>query len=424
MTEHLDKFLNLHIENDKESEDVNAVFFDANGDGYPDLYVVSGGNEYMDGSPEYQDRLYINDGRGNFSKAAGALPPMLSSKLAIAVGDYDDDGDMDIFVGGKSVPGSFPLPSRSYMLRNDSQNGVVKFTDVTQEMAPDLMNPGMISAAAWMPVKNSKELQLVVAGDFMPVKIFRYSSGKFTDVSKEAGLENTNGMWAALRIEDIDHDGNPDIVAGNCGTNTQYKSSHDKPVTLYYNDYDGNGIIDPVMCYYIGDTSYPMASRDEILDEMQGLKKKFVRYKDYGNATIKDILNEDQLNSSKKLFCNTQQSAIFFNDGNNHFIKQNLPEQAQFSRVSSIERIADDKLLLAGNFYPYRVQLGHSDASMGVILKNKSKEIIAEEPYQSGLYLSGDVRNVRILKSAGKKNLLLVGVNNAPLKLYQIPNEN
>ncbi len=412
------------IEKDKESEDVNAVFFDANGDGHVDLYVVSGGNEYTDGSPEYQDRLYINDGKGNFSKAANALPPMLSSKLAIAVGDYDGDGDIDIFVGGKTVPGSFPLPSRSYILRNDSKNGVAKFTDVTQEIAPDLMNPGMISAAAWMPVKNSKELQLVIAGDFMPVEIFKYSSGKFIDVSKDAGLENTNGMWAALHIEDIDHDGNADIVAGNCGTNTQYKSSHDKPVTLYYNDYNGNGIIDPLMCYYIGDTSYPMASRDELLDAIQPLKKKFVRYKDYGNATIKDILNEGQLKSSKKLFCNTQQSAIFFNDGNNHFAKKDLPGEAQFSRVSSIERIADYKLLLAGNFYPYRVQLGHSDASMGLVLKIKAKEIIAEEPYQSGLYLSGDVRNVRILKSAGKKNLLLVGANNAPLKLYEIPNEN
>ena len=424
------KTLQPDIEKDKESEDVGAVFFDANGDGYVDLYVVSGGNEYTDGSPEYQDRLYINDGKGNlpageagFSKAANALPPMLSSKLAVAVGDYDADGDIDIFVGGKSIPGSFPLPSRSYILRNDSQKGVAKFTDVTQEIAPGLMNPGMISAATWMPVKNSKELQLVIAGDFMPVEIFKYSFGKFVNISKEAGLENTNGLWAALQTEDIDHDGNMDIIAGNCGTNTQYKSSHDKPVTLYYNDYDGNGIIDPIMCYYIGDTSYPMASRDEMLDKMQGLKKKFVHYRDYANATIKDILNEDQLNSSKILFCNTQQSGVFFNDGNNHFTKKDLPQEAQFSRVSSIEPISENKILLAGNFYPYRVQLGHSDASMGVILKNKSKEIIAEEPYKSGLYLSGDVRNVKVIRGNNNKRYLIVAVNNAPLKLYEIPSE-
>ncbi|MEO8569633.1 MAG: VCBS repeat-containing protein [Ginsengibacter sp.] len=412
------------IEKDKESEDVSAVFLDANGDSYPDLYVVSGGNEYTDGSPEYQDRLYINDGKGNFAKSLNALPSMLSSKQAVAVGDYDGDGDVDIFVGGKSIPGSFPLPSRSYILRNDSQKGVTKFTDATQEIAPDLLNPGMISAAIWMPVKNSKELQLVIAGDFMPVEIFKYSSGKFVNISKEAGLENTNGLWAALQTDDIDHDGNMDIIAGNCGTNTQYHSSHDKPLTLYYNDFDGNGVIDPLICYYIGDTSYPMASRDEMLDKIQGLKKKFVHYKDYGNATIKDILTDDQLNSSKKLFCNTQQSAVFFNDGNNHFIKKDLPLEAQFSRVSSIERIANNKLLIAGNFYPYRVQLGHSDASMGLILKNNSKEIIAEEPYESGLYLSGDVRNARIMKGSNNKHYLIVAVNNAPLKLYEIPNGN
>ncbi|HEY9362414.1 MAG TPA: VCBS repeat-containing protein, partial [Chitinophagaceae bacterium] len=223
------------IETDKESEDVNAVFFDANGDGYTDLYVVSGGNEYNDGSPEYQDRLYINNSKGNFKKATNVLPAMLSSKLAIAVGDYDGDGDIDIFIGGKAIPGSFPLPSRSYILRNDSQNGVVKFTDVTQEIAPDLLYPGMVSAAAWMPVKNSKQLQLVIAGDFMPVKLFVFNSGKFQGVSKEAGLENTNGMWAALGIEDVNHDGNLDIIAGNCGTNTQFQSSPEKPVTLYYN---------------------------------------------------------------------------------------------------------------------------------------------------------------------------------------------
>lgn len=411
------------IETDKESEDVNAVFFDANGDGYTDLYVVSGGNEYNDGSPEYQDRLYINDGKGNFKKATDALPPMLSSKLAIAVGDYDGDGDIDIFIGGKAIPGSFPSPSRSYILRNNSKNGVVKFTDVTKEIAPDLLYPGMVSAAAWIPIKNSKQLQLVIAGDFMPVKIFVFNSGKFQDISKEVGLENTDGMWAALCIEDVNHDGNMDIIAGNCGTNTQFQSSPEKPVTLYYNDFDGNGTIDPILCYYIGDKSYPMASRDEIQDQMTGLKKKFVHYKDYATATIEDILNKDQLRSSKKLFCNTQQSVIFFNDGNNHFTEKKLPEEAQFSRVSSIEKIGDDQLLLAGNFYPYRVQLGHCDASLGLILKNESGEISAIAPDKSGLYLSGDVRNVRVLKSKNKSHYLLVSANNAPLKLYQIPNE-
>ena len=411
------------IEKDKESEDVNAVFFDANNDGYKDLYVVSGGNEYEDTSPEYQDRLYLNDGKGNFSKAINALPPMVSGKLAIAVGDYDNDGDEDIFVGGKSIPGSFPQPSRSYILRNDSQNGGIKFSDVTQDLAPGLLYPGMISAAAWMPLKSSKQLQLVVAGDFMPVKAFAFVSGKFTDVTQSAGLENTNGMWAALKIQDVDNDGDLDIIAGNCGTNTQFQSSQSKPVTLYYNDFDGNGTIDPIICYYIGDKSYPMASRDEIQDQMQGLKKKFIHYKNYATASIEDILTKEQLASSKKLFCNIQQSVLFLNDGNNHFSPKYFPMEAQFSRVSSIEQIDDNRLLLAGNFYPYRVQLGRCDASMGLVVKNESGEFKASTPHDARLYLSGDIRNVRVLMSINKTRYLLVGANDAPLKLYQIPNE-
>jgi len=411
------------IEKNKESEDVNAVFFDANGDGYKDLYVVSGGNEYADNSPEYQDRLYLNDRRENFNSANDALPAMLSSKLAIAVGDYDNDGDQDIFVGGKSIPGSFPQPSRSYILRNDSQNGIVKFTDVTQELAPDLLYPGMVSAAAWMPIKNSNQLQLVIAGDFMPVKIFAFASGKFNDVSNSFGLENTNGMWASLKMQDVDNDGDMDIIAGNCGTNSQLQSSPSKPLMLYYKDFDGNGTIDPIICYYIGNKSYPMASRDEIQDQMQGLKKKFIHYKDYANASIEDILTKEQLASSKKLFCYMQQSVVFLNDGNNHFSPKNLPVQAQFSRVSSIEQIDSSKVLLAGNFYPYRVQLGHCDASVGLILKNDSGNFKAITPYDDGLYLSGDIRNVKVLKSINKTNYLLVGANDSQLRLYQIPNE-
>lgn len=415
------KFLsNPAIEADKESEDVNAVFFDANGDEYPDLYVVSGGNEYQDGSPEYQDRLYINDGKGNFKKVANALPSMPGSKLAIAVGDYDGDGDQDIFIGGKSLPGSFPLPSRSYLLRNDSKNGEAKFTDVTRELAPGLLNPGMVGAAVWMHAEGKSPMQLVIAGDFMPVEIFQYQNGHFENVSKESGLEGTNGLWASLLIADVDHDGDLDIIAGNCGTNTQYHSSAEKPVTVYYNDFDNNGTIDPIICYYIGDTSFPMASRDEIQDEMQGLKKKFIHYRDYATATIGDILDKDALSKANKLYCNTQQSVLFKNDGNNHFSEIPLPVETQFSRVSAITKLTDSTLLLAGNFFPYRVQLGHSDASTGAVINYRDGKFSAEKPYESGLFLRGDVRSVQVVKGANKK-FLLVGVNDAPLKLYSIP---
>ena len=368
------------IEKDSSSEDVNAVFFDANMDGFQDLYVVSGGDEYDDGSPEYQDRLYINDGKGNFTRAANALPSMLSSKLAISVADYDGDGDMDIFVGGKAVPGSFPLPARSYLLRNDSKNGIAKFTDVTAEAAPGLLNPGMVSTAVWMKNKMDSNPSLIIAGDFMPIRYFKNNDGKLMELT-DNGFKNTDGFWSSLMLYDADGDGNMDIVAGNCGDNLQYKASSQKPVALYYGDFDGNGNIDPIMTYYIGDTSYPMASRDEIEEQMPGLKKVFVYYKDYADARINTILTPEQLSQAKVLKANIQESVLFINDGKNNFTMKPLPVEAQFSRVSSILNLNNmnnkKQLLLAGNFYPYRAQWGHCDASMGLVVEFDKNNITA-----------------------------------------------
>ncbi|MEO8763421.1 MAG: VCBS repeat-containing protein [Ginsengibacter sp.] len=416
----------VDIEKDSASEDVSAVFFDANGDGYADLYVVSGGDEYEDGAPEYQDRLYLNDGKGNFTRAGNALPSMLSSKLAIAVADYDGDGDMDIFIGGKAVPGSFPLPARSYLLRNDGNDGIVKFTDVTSKAAPGLLNPGMVTAAAWMKNKNESGAanpagpSLIIAGDFMPIRYFRNSNGKFIEQT-DNGFQNTDGFWSSLLLYDIDGDGNMDLIAGNCGDNLQYKATLKKPILLYYADFDGNGNIDPIMTYYNGDKSYPAASRDEIQDQMTGLKKLFVSYKDYADAGIKEIVTPAQLAKAKILKANTLQSVVFINDGNNHFTNKTLPVEAQFSRVSSVLRLDTNRLLLSGNFYPYRTQWGHCDASMGLIVSYDKDKFSAEAPYQSGLYLTGDVRNTVLLKGIDHKRFLLVAANNQPLQLYEIP---
>ncbi|HUQ97218.1 MAG TPA: FG-GAP-like repeat-containing protein, partial [Chitinophagaceae bacterium] len=411
------------LESDAASEDVTAVFFDADNDGDVDLYVVSGGNEYDVDAPEYADRLYINNGKGTFSKAHEALPAMLSSKLAIAVADYDGDGDLDLFVGGKAVPGSFPLPARSYLLRNDSKGGNVKFTDVTASIAPDLLTPGLISAAVWMVDKNVNTPALVLAGDFMPIRFFEIKDGHFKE-KKESGFDSTEGFWSTLLTDDVDGDGKPDLIAGNCGTNLQNKTSAQKPAILYYGDFDGNGTIDPILNYFIGDTAYPVASRDELQEQLPGLRKKFVYYKDFANATINDVLTTAQLAQAQTAKAYLEESVVFINDGANHFTKKTLPLEAQFSRVSSITALGDSnskrQWLLAGNFYPYRVQAGHCDASMGLVLSKNKNEFIAERPYESGLYLTGDVRNVQVLNSVGHTKLLLVAANNQPLQLYQM----
>ncbi len=300
---------------DSSCEDVNAVFFDANKDGFMDLYVVSGGNEYDDGSPEYEDRLYMNDGKGNFTKAVNALPEMLSSKCAVAVGDFDNDGYEDLFVGGRGIPGSFPLASKSYLLHNDSKNGVVHFTDVTDAVCPALRLPGMVTAACWADINNDNYPELIIAGDWMPLMLFNNNKGKLEDVSAKAGLKNTNGMWASITPADVDGDGKIDFIVGNCGYNNQFKASEKEPMTMYAADFDKDGLIDPIVCYYIDGKSYPMASKDELLDEIPSLKKKYIKYSDYADATINDIFSKEQISNAKVYSCSQFASGILFNNG-------------------------------------------------------------------------------------------------------------
>ena len=411
---------------DTVSEQVNAVFFDADGDGDMDLYVVSGGNEYADQSEGFADHLYINDGKGNFSGVAGALPSMFSSKQAIAVGDFDNDGDLDLFVGGRGMPGSFPLPSKSYLLRNDSKNGKVIFTDVTDEIAPALRQPGMVTTAVWTDLNNDHYPELMIAGDWMPIMLFQNNKGKLQDISKDAGLANTNGMWSVIKAADIDGDGDIDFIIGNCGYNNQFKASVKEPMTMYAADFDDNGTIDPIICYYINGKSYPMASRDELLDQIVPLKKKYVKYADYADATINDIFPKEKIAAAQLFHCEELASGILYNDGNNKFSFKPLPLAAQFSKVSSI--ITDDfnkdgiqDIFVAGNFFPYRVQLGKCDASFGVLLKGKGNgEYIPEDVAQSGCYADGDVRAVVEVNNKAGEKILVIAKNDAAVQVLKV----
>ncbi len=410
---------------DSVSEEVSAIFFDADNDGDNDLYVVSGGNEYDDGSPEYEDNLYINNGKGIFAKANAALPQMLSSKLAITAADFDNDGDMDLFVGGRGLPGSFPLPSNSYLLRNDSQNGTIRFTDVTDEVCPSLRKAGMITAASFIDLNGDHFPELIIAGDWMPVMIFQNIKGSFQNVSDKAGLQNMNGMWASITAADVDGDGDTDFVLGNCGYNNQFSAAKDKPMTMYAADFDDNGTIDPVVCYYIQGKSYPMASRDELLEEVVSLKKKFIHYKDYADATISDMFPKNKIDNADLFTCNQLASGILYNDGNMKFHFEAMPLQAQFSRVSSAiinDFDGDGKtdILLAGNFYPYRVQLGKCDASLGLLLKgNSNKNFTPVDPSTDNCYISGDVRNMIVVKDAQGENIIVVAKNDDAVQVIK-----
>lgn len=409
---------------DTISEQVNAIFFDADNDGDMDLYVVSGGNEYADQSPGYRDHLYLNDGKGNFTPAPDdALPPMFSSKFAIAAGDFNHDGHTDLFIGGRGIAGSFPLPARSYLLRNDSKDGVIKFTDVTDEICPDLRLPGMVKAAVWSATDDAKYPDLLIAGDWMPVRLFRNDKGKLSDVSAAAGLTHLSGLWSSITPADVDGDGRTDFILGNCGYNTPFKASSSQPMTLYVADFDNNGSFDPILCYYIQGKSYPMASRDELLDQIPSLRKKFGSYKSYADATIEDIFSPDQLAKAKVLHCDELASGILYNRGDGHFSFEPLPLAAQFSRISGA--VLDDfdgdgkkDILVSGNFFPYRTTLGRSDASLGMLLKGPGFHPV--DPAISGCYIGGDVRGMIEVKDGEGKKLLIIAKNDDAVQVLKI----
>lgn len=405
---------------DKASEDVNAVFFDANGDGAPDLWVVSGGNEYDENAPEYQDRLYLNDGKGIFHKAKDALPKMWSSKQAISVVDFDKDGDLDVFVGGMSKPGSFPLCSKSYLLRNESKGDEVKFSDVTSQLSPDLEYPGMVVTACWQDLNKDGYPELLIGGDWMPLKKFKNEKGVLK-YDKDSGLENSDGMWSKIVPMDVNNDGAIDFVVGNCGLNNQFKASSAQPITIYASDFNNDGVMDPIMCYYIQGKNYPMASRDELLDQMVQLKKRFLSYSSYSDVTIDKLFTPEQLEQSQKFYCRQLETSILLNDGTGKFTIKTLPIEAQFSRtwgivVDDFNSDGKDDILLAGNFYPYRVQLGQADAALGLLLIGNGKgDFKTLPPYDSGLYIDGDVRNMIEIKGETKKIIIVKNNDNVQL---------
>ncbi|WP_353722334.1 VCBS repeat-containing protein [Dyadobacter sp. 676] len=393
-------------------EEVNALFFDADGDRDPDLYVVSGGNEFEENAPEYRDHLYLNDGRGAFHEEVLALPSMKNPKQCIAAADIDGDGDLDLFVGGRAVPGSFPVAARSYLLRNDSRGVNVKFTDITPA-APALLNPGMVTAAVFTDLNADKMPDLMLAGDWMSVMVFKNAGNTF-EYQSVADLKDLDGMWAALEAADLDGDGDLDFILGNAGGNNQYKASPEKPLAVYYDDFDKNGVIDPVCTYYIGEKSYPMFSRDEMLDQVTVLRRKYTSYAAYADATIEDVFGKEAVERSRKVYCKELKSIVLENLGGFGFKRHPLPETVQFSRTSGViakDFTGDQKadLVLAGNFLPYRVQLGPCDASVGTMLKQTTAFRFEEVPAaEAGLWADGDVRHAVLLNDAR----ILLSVNN------------
>ncbi len=409
---------------DSAFEDTEALIFDADNDGDNDIYVVSGSNEYDEGSPFYQDRIYIYTGVNGFIKSQTALPTMQFSKSCVKANDIDADGDLDLFVGGKLIPGKYPRSPQSTLLINN--NGT--FTDATASICPELLTIGSVNDAQFSDINNDGNSDLILAGDWMPIKIFINNKSSFTDIGSKAGLSNTSGWWNCIKAIDIDADGDVDLVGGNRGTNHPIKASIEKPATIYPYDFDSNGYLDPIITYYFNNgKSYPAVSRDDLLNQIPSLKKQFIYYETYANAQINEIFPELNFDSIPKLNAQQFESAIFRNNGDNTFSSEILPAKAQWFPINSIvvhDFNADGKLdiIVAGNNYDIRPESGRIDAGCGLLLTgNDNKSYTPIDIPSSGLYLPGEIKKMEIINISGD-NYLFISKNRGSMQVLMLGN--
>lgn len=385
------------FKNDIIFQDVAAEFFDADEDGDLDLYVVSGGYNYLPEDFALVDRLYLNDGKGNFTKSKSGLPPMRTSGGAIAIHDIDGDSDLDIFVGGRVIPGQYPLSPRSYILLND---GTGQFSDATEQMAPELSYPGMISDAAWIDMNGDEQKDLIINGLGTSVEVYINKNGQLKKSTETIFDQAPKGWWLSLVIADLNGDGLEDILSGNFGENSQMKPSINQPTITYYADFDNNGTIDPILTYYIGNESYPAYSRDELTGQLVSLKKKLTDYKSYAEKNITEIFDPEELERAEKLIVETQSSYWIENLGNGHWKWNKLPPQAQWApiydfTVKDFNGDGNMDFVTGGNCEMTRTSFGHQDANYGQVFLGKGDGTFEFlNVVQSGISISGEVRNI------------------------------
>ncbi|MEO6960450.1 MAG: VCBS repeat-containing protein [Puia sp.] len=410
--------------NKKDIDNTDALFFDADGDGDLDLYLVSGGAQYTEGSENYQDRFFENDGKGNFREVLNALPHETISGSCARAADIDQDGLPDLFVGGMYTPGRFPVAPESVILKNNSKRGSIRFEKDTISQDAALKNMGMVTDAVWTDLNKDGWPDLIVVGQFMPIKIFENRRGKLQDASAEYGLSNTNGWWRRIIAGDFDNDGNPDFVIGNARLNTPFHASQQEPLTILYGDFFYKGVVDPVLCYYNGGKNYPWYSKDEITKAIPSIQNQFLHYEDYARATVSDIFSKEQLANSSTVEIKMLQSVFLRRTGNRGFSIEPLPKYAQISALNGIVSAdlngdANRDIITSGNLYPFRVQIGPLDASIGLVLQGNGKGHFSPILYDStGLFIDGDVRNM--IGIHNKKGLLLVAAkNNGNVQLVQ-----
>jgi len=410
------------FEADKISEDTDCAFFDADNDGDTDLYVASGGNEFPSSSSALSDRLYLNNGKGDFAKSDQILPAgKYESSSCVEPADFDKDGDTDLFVGIRLLPFSYGMPCNGYILENDGHG---HFTNITEKAAPGLLNTGMITGMVWSDIDNDNDPDIVIVGEWMPVKVFINNNNTFNDESEKYGLANTEGWWHSITAKDLNGDGMTDFILGNGGLNSRFRASVSEPVTMYVNDFDLNGSVEQIICTYNGNKSYPLIMKDDLVKQIPSLESRYVKNDDFKEQTMEDIFSPEVLNRSRKLKANVMESCILMNRKNEGFALSALPAEAQFSPVYAIfaEDFDNDgncEILLGGNQYRAKPETGIYDASYGLLLKRKSGEIWEPvSPLLSGIFIKGEIRDFKSLSINGRR-ILTVAKNNNKLQFYK-----
>ncbi|MEQ9441318.1 MAG: VCBS repeat-containing protein [Cyclobacteriaceae bacterium] len=406
-------------------EDMGLLLFDKDNDQDLDLYIVSGGNEYQANTPPYQDRLLVNDGKGNFTLDEKALPELQVSGSCVVAADYDQDGDLDLFIGGRIETAQYPLPVSSFILRNDEGS----FTDVTREVCPALQKLGLVTSAIWTDFNNDQQIDLLIAGEWMPLTFFVNNGGTFTNVTEDTGLSSEVGWWNSLTAGDYDNDGDTDYIVGNLGLNSPYQASGQQPVTVYAKDFDYNGSMDPILTKYTQGKSYPVAGRNELISQMMIFtRKKFPNYINYADATILDLFPEKELQTAYVAKATQFQTSLVENQGNGQFVIHPLPIEAQFAPVFgmlSADYDGDGNLdvLLTGNSYAANYMTGRYDAFTGLMLKGQGDGNFQPiSSSHSGFWVDGNAKALAELCTPQQEPLILSLTNNGPMKAFSYPN--
>jgi hypothetical protein len=410
----------------KDEEDMGAILFDANGDGSLDLYVVSGSYEFPKGHTTAQDRLYINNGKGQFKRDYLAVPIEYDNGSCVRAADIDGDGDLDLFVGGRSVSGAYPSSPVSHIFQNDGG----KFTDITARLCPDLVHGGMITDALWSDFNNDGRPDLVVVGEWMPVTFYKNTGNGFTKINSTTGIDTHVGWWNSIVAGDFNNDGNIDYIAGNLGQNSNYKASFTQPMTIMGKDVDDNGSFDAmIFCFMKAEDGsqkpFPMHTRDDLISQLISIRKKYPTYSGFGRATMHDLWSDKDKENALILKATDMNTSFIENKGNGKFSISPMPIAAQIAPVygmiaKDIDLDGNLDLLMAGNDYGMEPFTGRHDAFMGLYLKGNGKGVFKNfSMAESGLCISGDAKGFATVQSAKGNEVFIATQNQDSLKVYE-----